>query len=88
MCTSLAHLFESAFRETPTKEFLLFVGERKNFKRNKKNCISFLATRANNNNSKTTQNFNNAQGQYVNYINGIPVSELSPEINNKKNKLN
>ena len=36
--------------------------------------------------SKTTQNFNN--GQYVNYINGIPVSELSPEMNKKGRFLN
>lgn len=36
--------------------------------------------------SKTAQNFNN--GQYVNYINGIPVTELSPEMNKKGKFLN
>lgn len=37
--------------------------------------------------SKTAQNFSSdklARGQVVNYVNGIPVSELSPLINKNK----
>jgi len=39
-------LFASAFRETPTKEFLRVVRwGKKEFQKEQKNCISFLATR-------------------------------------------
>ena len=50
----------------------------KNFKRNKKNCISFLATRANNNNSKTTQNFKK-QTTYQRFQNAALPARLAPD---------
>ena len=50
---------------------------KKEFKRNKKNCISFLATRANNNNSKTTQNFKK-QTTYQRFQNAALPARLTP----------
>ena len=49
----------------------------KNFKRNKKNCISFLATRANNN-SKTTQNFKK-KTTYQRFQNAAFPARLAPD---------
>lgn len=40
--------------------------------------------------NRTAQNFSQDLGkdkQYVNYINGVPVAELSPQINVRKKKF-
>lgn len=39
--------------------------------------------------SRTGQNFNSVRptGQYVNYINGVPITELSPQMQSKKGKF-